>query len=977
MASRPKKTTSTRTRSSGASSSSSSTSSSRSSRTAKPAATSSSAFRKEKLPAIKARQKQAEKTTGQTTKSSLKNLLARLPSFKTVVDTTVTTIGVILIFCALFAFGSIKFPTRGTLFDGFGEAAYYLFGQTAPAGIVVVFLIGVWMSVIRKIPKSFTFNWRLFGGLSGFYFYILLVLQRINATNNPFESYENGGGAIAAAVDRFSVGAVGVFGTILAQIFLGFLFLFLLWEKFTAILPENLESKLNLTRRIKRNLKAALLIPDEENLTPDADIALQLKPLAEKDQQYAEKESFFQEKLTAILNRREKESVVTMETVDDVEEGLDGQEQDFDANMNETNDVELGSGDDFDLPMHDPNADIDPLRAGFKPIHPLSGAEPATRGTAAGLASSFNVQSPFSASSTVSVDLGKSGTRSSNASANPAAKPGDAMIEAATDELPKRRFYVAPGLKRVVLNPAPAPATVEADPVWTLPDEEEILDPERKQEESAEDAEFIARSTVIIEDILERHDVPGKVVDVRSGPTFTQFGVEPGFIERGGRRIRVRVSQIEKLDKDLAMHLEVSHLKIEAPIPGKTYIGLQVKNPKRRDVVLRQVLAKTDIRKYRNRLPIALGVDIDGAVHTIDLTSMPHLLIAGETGSGKSVCLNSILINLLMYNNPDQLKLILIDPKRVELSGYNGIPHLLTPVITDMDKSSSALQYALDEMDRRNIQIRDMNSRNIQDYNQKYPENPLPYIVIVIDELANLMAVNGPEIEQSITRLAQTARAMGIHLIVATQRPSRETITGTIKGNLPSRIAFHVPSTVDSQVILDRPGAELLFGQGDMLLMTVENSNLQRLQGVFVSNDEIRRLVNYWKDESKKVPAHVYANTTYHNRTALQEMLMNRTEEEEVRESVGEYNAATGTFTYNGRSIENADANLGVAIYKVQKQNRASQTMLVTELNVGYSRAIKILLQMEELGVIEEQSDNRSNPWLVLNPDTDDGSERA
>ena len=389
--------------------------------------------------------------------------------------------------------------------------------------------------------------------------------------------------------------------------------------------------------------------------------------------------------------------------------------------------------------------------------------------------------------------------------------------------------------------------TKEEDPdPWILPDIETILDPVNHKKGTTPDD--LKSQVEAIERILVSNNVPASVVDVQCGPTFSQFGVEPGFIEQAnGRKTRVRVSKIESLKKDLLLGLSVKQLTIEAPIPGKTYVGIQIQNKSRVAVSLREILESDEFRSRKYELGVALGKDINGSSYGADLTRMPHLLIAGATGSGKSVCLNAILACLLLHHSPDQLKLVLIDPKHVELTGYNGIPHLITPVITEVEQVANVLQWVLREMDMRNLHFMENGVRNIQEYNRKFPSKKLPYIVVVIDELANLMMEVGAEIENSIVRLAQTARAMGIHLIVATQRPSRDVITGTIKGNLPTRIAFAVASSTDSRVILDRSGAENLFGKGDMYFLSIEETQLKRLQCVYVSDDEIARIVSYWQ----------------------------------------------------------------------------------------------------------------------------------
>ncbi len=498
-----------------------------------------------------------------------------------------------------------------------------------------------------------------------------------------------------------------------------------------------------------------------------------------------------------------------------------------------------------------------------------------------------------------------------------------------------------------------------ADP-WILPDTAKILDPVKQYKGTSPDDPAIKAQAEKIERLLDTFGAPSSVVDIQCGPTFSQFGVEPGFVERGGRKTRVRIKQIEMLQKDLEMELSVKQLAIEAPIPGKTYVGIQVQNKSRIPVSLREVIESDDFRSRKRELGIALGKDINGATFGADLTRMPHLLIAGATGSGKSVCLNAILACLLLHNSPERLKLVLVDPKRVELTGYNGIPHLITPVVTDIEQVGNVLQWVLREMDMRNLHFMENGVRNIQEYNRKFAGKQLPYIVVVIDELANLMMEAASDIENSIVRLAQTARAMGIHLIVATQRPSRDVITGTIKGNLPTRIAFAVASYVDSQVILDRPGAENLFGKGDMYFLSTEETSLKRLQCVYVSDDEIRRIVSYWqkKPRTDNIPEDPDLVSV----------------PQPVTEKVVRLpETGSGTLTQLPLFNEPApalkkdgDVLYDEAVKMVQRAGRASANMLVSRLSIGYSRANKLLARMEEEGIIGPPNANPAIPREIL-----------
>lgn len=510
---------------------------------------------------------------------------------------------------------------------------------------------------------------------------------------------------------------------------------------------------------------------------------------------------------------------------------------------------------------------------------------------------------------------------------------------------------------------APEQKTQPEDP-WILPDIDTILDPEKQHPGASPEDEWVKEQAAKIEGLLQKHEVPCSVVDIQCGPTFTQFGVEPGFIvHSNGRKERVRINKIEMLRNDLLMGLSVKHLAIEAPIPGKTYVGIQIQNEKRTPVSLREVVESEEFRSRKRELAIALGKDINGTAYVTDLTRMPHLLIAGATGSGKSVCLNAILACLLLHYSPDQLKLVLVDPKRVELTGYNGIPHLITPVVTDVEQVVNVLQWVLREMDMRNLHFMENGVRNIQEYNRKFPNKKLPYIVVVIDELANLMSEVGPEIENSIIRLAQTARAMGIHLIVATQRPSRDVITGTIKGNLPTRIAFAVASHIDSQVILDRPGAENLFGKGDMYFLFTEEIALKRLQCVYVSDDEIQRIVSYWQKKPRVDGAPENQDPDLVNVPGpVTEKVLRPAElnSDGMLTQLPLFNEPAPQLKKDG------DVLYDEAVKTVQRAGRASANMLVSRLSIGYSRANKLLARMEEEGIISPPNANPAIPREIL-----------
>ncbi|MEZ4541625.1 MAG: DNA translocase FtsK 4TM domain-containing protein [Chloroflexota bacterium] len=405
---------------------------------------------------------------------------------------------------------------------------------------------------------------------------------------------------------------------------------------------------------------------------------------------------------------------------------------------------------------------------------------------------------------------------------------------------------------------APPPVFIEADApavpaapgsVWTLPRVADVL-------ETGTDIDVnsasIRERVEVIEQTLESFGAPATVVEINQGPTITQFGVEPNYLVlRGGKRTKVKVGKIAGLADDLALALAARSIRIQAPVPGKGYVGIEVPNSAKALVSLRDVMESAEYGRMKSPLRVGLGQNVAGQPIGADLAAMPHLLIAGTTGSGKSVCVNGIIACLLLQNTPDDLRLVMIDPKRVELTGYNGVPHLAAPVVVDMDRVIGTLQWALREMDNRYKLFAGAGARNISEYNKKMRRDPnaqkLPYIVIIIDELADLMMLAPEDTERSITRLAQMARATGIHMVIATQRPSVDVVTGLIKANFPARIAFAVASSTDSRVILDSTGAERLLGQGDMLFQSPDAAAPVRLQGCFVSDGELARLISYWQ----------------------------------------------------------------------------------------------------------------------------------
>ncbi len=477
------------------------------------------------------------------------------------------------------------------------------------------------------------------------------------------------------------------------------------------------------------------------------------------------------------------------------------------------------------------------------------------------------------------------------------------------------------------------PAHRTASP-WKLPAVADILDPVTEVVLKAGMDQERAR---LIEETLASFSAPARVVDIQRGPTVTLFGVEPEFVESRQGRMRVRVSQITRLENDLALALAAPRIRIQAPVPGKGYVGIEVPNTEISLVSLREVIESEAYRKVRSPLRLALGKDVSGRPIVADLANMPHLLIAGTTGSGKSVCVNSILSCLLMGNDPTTLRLMLVDPKRVELTGYNSIPHLIAPVVTEMEKVIGALRWVGGEMDARYKKFYENGVRNIQEYN-KSGNDPLPYLVVVIDELADLMMLAPDETERSLTRLAQLARATGIHLVIATQRPSVNVVTGLIKANFPARIAFMVASNTDSRVILDQPGAERLLGRGDMLFQAPEAPAPVRLQGTFVSDGEILRLVETWR------AAALQGETPQGSATPVELMPVGLPVKQKP--------------LWDSSEVSLEDPLLKEAIEIVRREHKASISMLQRKMRIGYTRSARIIDSLEEQGIIGPATSN-------------------
>ncbi len=442
----------------------------------------------------------------------------------------------------------------------------------------------------------------------------------------------------------------------------------------------------------------------------------------------------------------------------------------------------------------------------------------------------------------------------------------------------------------------------------------------------------VKKNADIIEKTLDSFGIQAGVAEVNGGPAVTQYALR---ISAG-----TKISKIANLQHDIALALATptGTVRIEAPIPGKSLVGIEVPNRSLEIVGLKQVLASEEIQKHKSKLAVALGRDTSSKPMVVDLDKMPHCLIAGTTGSGKSIMLNAFITSLLFRNSPDELKLILIDPKRVELTNYNGIPHLLTPVITEPEKILSSLKWAMAEMDRRYKLFQSVGVRNITGYNEMSGFQALPYIVIVIDELADLMMFAPVEIEDAITRIAQLARATGLHLVVATQRPSVDVITGLIKANIPCRIAFNVSSMIDSRVILDGPGAEKLLGRGDMLFLPPDASKPMRIQGVFVQDSEINNLIKYLKDTG--IAPQYTAEVT--------EMPLGR---------------------LGGRDSGERDDLFEEAVRTVCQYDRASASLLQRRLKVGYARAARIIDELEMAGIIGPGDGSKPRDVLVRNAD--------
>ena len=475
---------------------------------------------------------------------------------------------------------------------------------------------------------------------------------------------------------------------------------------------------------------------------------------------------------------------------------------------------------------------------------------------------------------------------------------------------------------------------------YKLPDIDLLAKPS-KTKNTKEQEEEIKRNIKLLENVLKDFEVYAKVVEVHVGPAVTQYELE---LKSG-----TKMNKITSLHSEIALALAAKDVRIEAPIPGKSTVGVEIPNKVNSMVSFREIIASFPKDKFNNKLMVALGKDIMGNAKYFEINKTPHLLIAGATGSGKSVCINCLIGSILMRAKPDEVKLVMIDPKKVELGIYNGIPHLITPVVVDPKKASLALQRVVKEMERRYDLFSDSKTKNIETYNDyvkkqndKLPEESrlpiLPYWVVIIDELADLMLVCSKEVEDSIMRITQMARAAGIHLVVATQRPSTNVITGVIKANIPSRISFAVSSFVDSRTILDMAGAEKLLGKGDMLFLPMGESIPQRIQGAYVSEDEINKLVDFCSSQQKAVY-----------------------DEDFTKESG---NTTTDGFTSDKNDVEQDDPIYNEALEFVLSTGKASASLLQRKFKLGYNRAARLIDLFEERGIIGPQQG--SKPREVL-----------
>jgi len=479
--------------------------------------------------------------------------------------------------------------------------------------------------------------------------------------------------------------------------------------------------------------------------------------------------------------------------------------------------------------------------------------------------------------------------------------------------------------KDIMLSTAPS----RKKKIWTYPP----LDVLEDVAGGEADRGNVKESANTIEKTLDSFGIMARVAEINKGPAVTQYALEVA--------LGTRLSKITALSNNLALALAAStgQIRIEAPIPGRSLVGIEVPNRGLQIVGLREMLNSKVMKESKSKLTVPLGLDVSGNFRVADIAKMPHVLIAGQTGSGKSVLMNAWISTLLMRASPDEVRMILVDPKRVEMSRYNDIPHLLSPVIHDGEKVVSALNWSLKEMDKRYKLFAEVGALNIENYNEMSGLQGLPYILIFIDELASIMTYSPVEVEDSVCRIAQMARATGIHLILATQRPSVDVLTGLIKANIPSRLSFAVASMTDSRVILDTPGAEKLLGRGDMLYIPPDQAKPSRIQGPFVSDEEVKRLIGFLKKEGE---------TVYDERVVTQPVPV----------------SGTKTMMVNGEERDELFAKVAKMIIAEKK---ASASLIQRRLRVGYARAARILDQLEIAGIVGPSQGSKAREILITN----------
>ncbi|MFH1971003.1 MAG: DNA translocase FtsK [Patescibacteria group bacterium] len=502
---------------------------------------------------------------------------------------------------------------------------------------------------------------------------------------------------------------------------------------------------------------------------------------------------------------------------------------------------------------------------------------------------------------------------------------GPSYTNTSSASLQNKPKVVADALEQKLVSNVPG-----EDKVWKYPPLSILNETEAGKAERGD----IKGNASIIEKTLESFGITARVVEVNLGPAITQYAIEVA--------LGTKLSKITALERDLALALAAptGTIRIEAPIPGRSLVGIELPNRSAEFVPLRKMMESDPMKENHSKLAVSLGLDVSGKAFIADIGRMPHVLIAGQTGSGKSVCINSFLGSILFRASPSEVKLILVDPKRVELTSYNGIPHLLTPVIVEPGKVISALRWLMSEMDRRYKLFSQAGARNIDSYNEMSGFQALPYIVLFIDELADIMLFSPVEVEDAITRIAQMSRATGIHMVLATQRPSVDVITGLIKANIPCRLAFAVSSQVDSRVILDTQGAEKLLGKGDMLYLPPEQAKPIRIQGAFVSDREISKLVDFLKTQRGTV----------------------------------QYTEEVTKMTKSGIApvpgIEgDVDELFNQAVKEICQYERASASLLQRRLSIGYARAARLIDQLEAAGVVGPQDGSKPRDVLIQNPE--------